>query len=395
AGAQAGSVLGTALAIKMVAYVGLAPIANAVSEFLPRRATMVALDVIRAAIVAFLPFVDQVWQIYLLIFLLQSASAAFTPAFQATIPDLVPDEAEYTQALSLSRLAYDLENLVSPIVAAAALGVVSFHALFGVTVLGFLGSALLVATVALPTPAGRRVRVAAIARITRGLRIYLATPRLRGLLALSMVAAAAGAAVIVNTVIVVQGQLGLDARHTAFAFASFGGGSMIAALALPRLLGRFSDRTVMLWAGFALVAGLAACSRVVSFEWLLPAWLGMGLAYGAVQTPAGRLVVRSALSSDRRAVFAAQFSLSHACWLVAYPLAGRYGAAFGVQDAFIVLAAVAAVAAVVGAWLWPARESAGVVHEHRDLHPEHPHLRDSRNRGRMHCHAIAGDPLHA
>ena len=68
-----------------------------------------------------LPFVDQVWQVYVLIFLLQSASAAFTPTFQATIPDVLPDEEDYTRALSLSRLAYDLESLLSPTLAAALL----------------------------------------------------------------------------------------------------------------------------------------------------------------------------------------------------------------------------------------------------------------------------------
>ena len=114
AGPDAGAVLGTALAIKMIAYVGMAPIASVVAERLPRRAFLIGLDVLRSVIVLFLSFVDQVWQIYVLIFVLQSASAAFTPAFQATIPDVLPDEADYTKALSLSRLAYDLENLLSP-----------------------------------------------------------------------------------------------------------------------------------------------------------------------------------------------------------------------------------------------------------------------------------------
>lgn len=38
AGANAGAVLGTALAIKMLAYIGVAPIAAAFAERLPRRA---------------------------------------------------------------------------------------------------------------------------------------------------------------------------------------------------------------------------------------------------------------------------------------------------------------------------------------------------------------------
>ena len=54
---------------------------------------LVALDLIRAAVALLLPFVSQVWEVYVLIFVLQSASAGFTPTFQATIPDVLPKEA--------------------------------------------------------------------------------------------------------------------------------------------------------------------------------------------------------------------------------------------------------------------------------------------------------------
>lgn len=50
AGADAGLVLGTALAIKMIAYVMLAPLAAALAERLPRRAFLVALDLVRAVV---------------------------------------------------------------------------------------------------------------------------------------------------------------------------------------------------------------------------------------------------------------------------------------------------------------------------------------------------------
>ena len=50
AGANAGLVLGTALAIKMVAYVTLAPFAAALAARLPRRAFLVGLDLIRAVV---------------------------------------------------------------------------------------------------------------------------------------------------------------------------------------------------------------------------------------------------------------------------------------------------------------------------------------------------------
>jgi MFS family permease len=78
AGERAGAVLGTALAIKMIAYVGVTPIVGGFADRLPRRAFLVAMDLARAGIAMLLPLVTEVWQVYVLIFLLQSASAAFT-----------------------------------------------------------------------------------------------------------------------------------------------------------------------------------------------------------------------------------------------------------------------------------------------------------------------------
>src|SRR5260370_8752284 len=92
AGDKAGAVLGTALAIKMIAYVGVAPVVGGFANFLPRRAFLVSMDIVHAAVPLALPFVDQVWQEYLLIFFLQSASPAFPPTSPPTIPALLPDE---------------------------------------------------------------------------------------------------------------------------------------------------------------------------------------------------------------------------------------------------------------------------------------------------------------
>ena len=79
AGADAGAVLGTALAIKMLAYAGVAPVAQAFADRLPRRSLLVALDLVRAAVALCLPFVTEVWQVYVLVGVLQAASAAGNP----------------------------------------------------------------------------------------------------------------------------------------------------------------------------------------------------------------------------------------------------------------------------------------------------------------------------
>ncbi|MHA6299972.1 MFS transporter [Devosia sp. CAU 1758] len=391
AGANAGAVLGTALAIKMIAYVGVAPIAAAFAERLPRRAMLVGLDLVRAAVAVLLPFVTEIWQVYVLIFVLQSASAAFTPTFQATIPDVLPDEKHYTRALSLSRLAYDLESVASPLLAAALLTVISFNSLFAGTVIGFLASALLVVSVVLPSPKPAAPR-GIYDRTTRGIRIYLKTPRLRGLLALTFAVSAAGAMVIVNTVVLVQSSFGLDQQATAIALVAFGGGSVVAALALPRLLDRFADRPVMLVGAGLLVATMLMGSLVGGYGTLLALWFVIGIGYSATQTPTGRLIRRSSHPEDRPALFAAQFALSHATWLLSYPLAGWLGATAGMPVTFIAMAAIAACGVFAATQLWPQDDLIEIEHSHDDLPAGHAHL---AGHGHRHVHPYVIDSDHA
>ena len=390
AGDNAGAVLGTALAIKMVAYVTLAPVAAAIAERLPRRAFLVVLDLIRAGVIAWLPFVDQVWQVYVLIFFLQAASAGFTPAFQAVIPDVLKDEENYTNALSLLRLTEDLEQLASPMMAALLLTVVSFPVLFAGTVFGFLASALLVVTAQLPD----RVRSEDShfwADVTKGVRIYAQTPRLRGLMVMEAAVAAAGAMVFVNTVVLVQARLRLGDEAVALAFAGFGVGSILAAFVLPRILKWLADRTVMIGGAALMVASVALVPLVGSLTNLIALWAVIGFGFSLTQTPIGRIINRSAREADRGAVFAAQFGLSHACWLVTYPLAGWVGAGVGLDVAALALAAIGGVSVALVLRLWPADDQTTIPHDHPDLPKGHPHLAEH---GPSHAHVVVIDYLH-
>ena len=353
AGDNAGVVVGIALALKMVAYVTISPLVAAWAGGISRRRLLVGLDLARASLVFLIPFVDAIWQVYVLIFLINSCSAGFTPTFQAAIPDVLPDVKRYTEALSLSRLAYELEGLLSPLLAAALLGVVSYSALFAGNGIAFLASAALVATTVIPQPEMRPKVSSQIRKVTHGIRLYLSTPRLRGLLALNLAVAAASAMIIVNTVIYARDLFGLPDSAVAWGLGAAGAGSMGATLVLRRVLDRVTDRTTMLFGGGLLTAGLLAASVVNSFAMLVVCWLVLGVGLGLIQTPAGRLIQRSASSVDRPALFAAQFSLSHFCWLLTYPVAGVLGEQLGLDHTALLLAFVALAASCVAAYLWP------------------------------------------
>ncbi|MFD4240385.1 MFS transporter [Streptomyces sp. NPDC058525] len=386
AGDEASAVLGTALAIKMIACVGIAPLAGALADRIPRRTILAATDLVRAAVALALPFVSEIWQIHLLVFVLQAASATFTPVFQATVPELLPAERDYTRALALSRLAYDLESLVSPALAAALLTLVSYGWLFTGTSLGFLASAALVAATALPRPApvertGGAFAGAAFAGAAFGARLFWATPRLRALLALDLAVAAAGAMVFVDTVVLVQGHFGRSAGAVSLALGAYGAGSVLTALLLPRLLRRRTDRAVMLPAAFALPVVPAAVAVLTarapdgwSWSGVLAGWAVIGAASCAVLTPGGRVVRRSAAAPDLPRAFAARFALSHGCWLLTYPLAGLLAAGAGLPVTALVLGALSLAAAAAAAAVWPARDPSRLEHVHPDLPPDHPHL---------------------
>jgi len=120
-------------------------------------------------------------------------------------------------------------------------------------------------------------------------------------------------------------------------------------------------------------------------------WGSVGFGFSFTQTPIGRILNRSAREQDRPAVFAAQFALSHAAWLVTYPLAGWLGATFGMSVAAYGLALTGAVAMIAVLRLWPRVDPIKLAHDHPELPSNHPHLQDHE---KDHHHAFVIDGLH-
>jgi Na+/melibiose symporter-like transporter len=146
------------------------------------------------------------------------------------------------------------------------------------------------------------------------------------------------------------------------------------------------------WTMVAALLAIAVTVFTAGLSWpvLLVVWLVIGLGYSTVQTPSGRLLRRSAHAEDRPAVFAAQFALSHACWLITYPLSGWLMTIFGTVPALVVLAGVATFGIVAALRLWPAGDPDIVEHTHENLPLDHPHLQGHRH----HAHALVIDDAH-
>lgn len=351
AGGDAGAVFGIALAVKTVAHVVIAPLASAVTARLPRRMVLVAADLVRAVVALGMPFVTEVWQIHVLIFVFQAASAVFTPVFQATIPEILPEEAEYAGALARARLAYELEGAVSPMLAAGLLLVVHGPGLFVCTSLAFVVSAGLILRVTLPPPAASG-RMSVAHQVRRGFAIFARTPRLRALVLLTLAAAFGTAMVVVNTVVLVEERLGEHDRATAIGFATYGVGSVLGTIAMPWLLARLSPRTLMLGGAWLVAGALLAAAAVSGVRPLLPLWLMIGVGTSSALAPYGLLIRRSAEPDEKPPLYAANFAIGHLCLLLAYPVAGQLGALAGMRATFALLGAAAAIAALAAGLVW-------------------------------------------
>ena len=142
-----------------------------------------------------------------------------------------------------------------------------------------------------------------VERAACGLWLFWATPRLRALPALTLAVAAGGAMVMVNTIVYVRDHLERGASKVPVALGAYVAGSIAAALLLPRLLHRTSDRTLMLPAALTsgvqlVVLAVLTASTAMGDDWMWPVLLGLwavfGLSESVIMTPTGRLVRRSA-----------------------------------------------------------------------------------------------------
>jgi predicted MFS family arabinose efflux permease len=84
--------VGGILALRLLPAAIGGPLAARAASRWDRRKTMVAMDLVRAGIIAAVPLIRGLWWVYLSAFLIEVCSLVFLPARDASIPDLVDDD---------------------------------------------------------------------------------------------------------------------------------------------------------------------------------------------------------------------------------------------------------------------------------------------------------------
>ena len=115
----------------------------------------------------------------------------------------------------------------------------------------------------------------------------------------------------------------------------------------------------MLGCALACVIGVGVTAvwlGASSYVSLLALWAVLGAATSIISTGTARLLRDHSTDADRDDVFTAQFSLSHAAFLVTYPLAGLGASTSGQAVCALVLSALALLGLVGAVHSWrPAR----------------------------------------
>jgi MFS transporter, NRE family, putaive nickel resistance protein len=375
----AGAILAGALTLRVTAFVFLSPLAGAIADRVDRKRLMITTHLARMGIVCLLPFVTQVWQMYIIVLMLNVFYAFFTPTYTATIP-LVTTTDTHRQAIALSSATYQLLGVLGPGVAgglAAWLGNRSIFFLDGAT---FLVAALIIMTLpgqimVNPGQAARTVGHT-LQDIRTGTFCLFADPLIRYALALQLVASIAGAQILVNTVNQVQGILQLGKAEYSWVMAALGLGATLAAVGLGNAAKKLPQTLYISW-GAALVTLALLPANLASLGGLMLLWTAAGVGQTLVNVSTQTLVADRVAVEVQGRVYGAHFAWSHLWWIFSYPLAGWLGKTLPTNNFYY--SSLGGLALLIGIhWALAPKGQAspdGYWHEHGHTH-DHSHKHD-------------------
>jgi len=385
-------VLSGALTLRVTAFVLFSPLAGALADRYDRKIILVTTHMIRMLIVSLLPFVTEVWQIYILIFALNVFNAFFTPTYQATIP-LVTGVNDYPQAIALSSATYQLLGVLGPGIAGSIVALVGARQVFFLDGLSFAIAAVLIFTL----PGQLRVQPSQQSSTTirrtwgdikDGTTRLFTDPTIRYTLFMQLVASIAGAQILVNTVGYVEGTLKQGEAQYGWVMAAFGIGATLCAVAVGTF-NRSVPRTTFIFMGAAAISLALLPANFANLSMLMILWLVAGAGENLVNLPAQTLIADRIPTAAQGRVYGAHFAWSHLWWAVSYPLAGWLGSNFA-QHEFLYSSLISLVLLIVVQLTFLPQTDED---EHENFWHEHEHVHDQYHQHEHH-RGILPEELH-
>jgi MFS transporter, NRE family, putaive nickel resistance protein len=331
----ASQVLSFGLLMRVSSFVIFAPFAGILADKVDRKLILVISHLCRMMIVGLLPFVQQVWQFYVLVMLLNVFYAFFTPTFKATIPLIFSDKKFYGKAISLSSATYQLLGVLGPGIAGGFAMWFGARQIFFIDGITFLIAAILIFMI----PSTLKVKSENQSNkgwgdLKTGTFPLFQNKQIRFGLLMQLVAAIVGAQILVNTVTFVKGHLMLGDQEYGIIMSIFGLGATLGALACAYLSKKYRLISIIL-AGAVAISFSVMPANQLSFFFILPLWLLAGASESFVNIPTETLIAENIPKHEQGRVYGAHFAWSHLWWVIAYPLAGWIGSTYTSNNFFI------------------------------------------------------------
>jgi NRE family putative nickel resistance protein-like MFS transporter len=336
-GDHSARILSVALTLRVTAYIVFGPYAGVLADRIDRKKILYTTHFIRMAIVASLPFVHTLWQLYVLIFLLNIFHAFFTPAFKSAIPQVIENRENYSNAIILSNGTWQLLGMLGPGLAGGLAAFMGARQIFFFDAITFVVAAILI--LAIPgkliasnkAPAATQLRVSVWKDITIGTRLLFKSKPIRFAVMIEMIIAIAGAQIFVNTVGLVKGGMGFNDQYYGYVMMAFGIGATLAAFFSNTIDKSQNKRFLLLLAATVIISAISFVN-FVPYTVLLILWIFAGLGQGFTYLPSQIMVAETIPIHEQGRVYGAHFAWVHLFWGLGYILAGVTGSYFNSRE---------------------------------------------------------------
>ena len=240
---------GAVAAAAFVPIALLGPLGGAFADRFPRRMLMMTTTLVQTALatlltVLFIAGSPSAPVVTVIVFSSGIAAALGFPAFQAMLPDLVPEE-DLASAIAMSSAQYNLGRVIGPVIAGVVISLGGYAWALGINAASFLAVVFVLTTIRIPPPTPppegetlwRSMAVGArFVRADRGLRVSVGAMCINTLLAAPFIA-----------LVPAMSEKVFDAgsRGTSILVTAQGIGAVTMGIALGTLTTRFGIRRVV------------------------------------------------------------------------------------------------------------------------------------------------------
>lgn len=331
----------------------LAPVAGVLVDRVDRKVVMVGCDLARAAVLVSVPFIDALWQLVMASLLLEIGTLLWSPAKEASVPNIVP-ASHLTNANSLSLVAaygtFPVASLVFAALAKVAEWLGRYDTLdflrlnqpalaIYVDVVTFLASALLISTIAVtrhgrpaleagpeagPGDGVRDGRMGGIGQtfdeLAEGWRFMRSDTRVRAIMLALGTGLVGGGMLVPLGPVFSREVLGGGSAGYGLLLTALGSGVALGVVTVSAVQGHLGKERVFTWAvlgaGAALLLGASTAS-------LTPALVGvgsLGVCAGAVYVLGFTILHESVVDELRGRIFASLYTLVRLCLLASFAI---------------------------------------------------------------------------